>query len=57
MINPASIALTSYEAAQNGQLARTVFNRPRDFPDAFVARMFVVSNGATRATDHIALFK
>jgi hypothetical protein len=48
----ARIGQLSYDAAQRGELAMwTIYNRPRDFPDAFVARLFAVGNGKVTATE------
>jgi hypothetical protein len=40
------------EAAKRGGLAIwTVYDRPTDHPDGFIARMYVLERGASRPTD------
>jgi hypothetical protein len=49
--SPRAIVKSQWEAAQRGQLAIwTIYDRPKDFPDGFIARRFEVGGGTTVAT-------
>jgi hypothetical protein len=46
------VLMAQAEAAKRGGLAIwTVYDRPKDHPDGFIARMHVIEQGASRPTD------
>jgi hypothetical protein len=48
------VAQTQWEAAQRGQLVIwTIYHKPRDHPDGFVARRFEVAGEEPKATDDV----
>jgi hypothetical protein len=51
---PRNIVKTQWQAAQRGLLTIwTIYDRPKDHPDGFIARRFEVGGGDTVATPEI----
>ena len=46
------VLMASADAHKRGALAIwTIYDRPRDYPDGFIARLHEVADGETKATD------
>jgi hypothetical protein len=51
-VTPRDIAKAQWEASQRGALAIwTVYDRPKDYPDGYIARRFETGGGKTTATE------
>ena len=51
MMGPRDIVKSQWQASQRGQLAIwTIYEKPKDHPDGFIARRFEVGGGRTVAT-------
>lgn len=50
-MSPRDIVKSQWEASQRGALAIwTIYDKPKDFPEGFIARRFEVGGGNTVAT-------